>query len=66
MEESELYIGKRVVVRELGIRGEIYESLKSDSSLDRIYGVQLDETAWPKNFVATGVWHCKARDLEPE
>ena len=26
----------------------------------------LDFGAWPKNFVATEVWHCKAEDLIPE
>lgn len=66
MKELELDIGSRVIVRELKAHGYVYESARSDGSLDRIYGVSFDKTQWPKNFVATKVWHCKAVDLDPE
>ena len=63
MEETDLAIGTRVKVAELGVVGTIYESEMPDFGFERIYGVRLDEIAWPKNFVATSVWHCKASEL---
>ncbi len=60
---EKLPIGQRVLVKELGIEGWVYESGMPDSGLDRVYGVQLDEVAFPKNFVATEVWHCTIKGL---
>ena len=62
-----LSIEQRVVVKELNVSGWIYESAMPESGTteaDRIYGVNLDEVAFPKNFVATKVWHCRLDALE--
>lgn len=64
---NKLSIGQRVRVKELGIEGWIYESAHPHwlfSGIERVYGVQLDEVASPKNFVATRVWHCSLGGLE--
>ena len=45
--DNMLPIGQRVLVKELGIEGWIYESGLSGSGIDRIYGVRLDEVAFP-------------------
>jgi hypothetical protein len=63
MEEKDCRIGTRVIIPELNMGGTIYESGIPDYGLDRVYGIQLDKTAFPRNFVATTVWHCKAGEL---
>ena len=57
-----LPILQRVRVVELSVSGHVYEMGTGDSG-HTIYGIRLDETAWPKNFVATEVWHCRREDL---
>ena len=62
-----LPIGQRVLVKEFGIEGWVYESgmpERGTSEADRIYGVRLDKVVFPKNFVATIVWHCSLEELE--
>lgn len=54
---------QKVLVKELNTTGTIYERAIADSG-SRIYGVKLDEIAFPKNFVATEVWHCPSEGLE--
>lgn len=51
-----------VMVSELGISGRVYERGVADSG-HSVYGIVLTETAFPKNFVATNVWHCRREDL---
>ncbi len=63
--QDRLLIGQRVVVLELSTAGHVYERGTADGG-DTIYGIQLDETAWPKNFVATSVWHCPREELKEE
>lgn len=61
-----LPIGQRVLVKELDVEGWIYEGSlpgQLSSGIERIYGVRLDEVAFPKNFVATIVWHCPFKGL---
>ena len=65
MKEQDFKIGTQVLVAELGVTGTIYESGMPDFGLERVFGVRLDKIAFPKNFVATEVWHCKANGLEP-
>ena len=54
----------RVRVKELDATGCIYESAIPIGGGDRVYGVRLDKVAFPKNFIATTVWHCEADKLE--
>ncbi len=54
---------QRVLVKELGVIGTIYERATGDSG-NKIYGVKFDEVVWPKNFVATTVWHCQSEELK--
>ncbi len=59
---SRIAIHSHVYVKELQVRGYIYERGQAEHST--VYGVRLDETAFPKNFVATTVWHCEREGLE--
>ena len=59
-----LPIGTRVLVKELGVEGFIYESAHNRGDSERIYGVKLDKVAFPDNFVATEVWHCPLKELD--
>lgn len=54
----------RVRVIELDAAGYVYESGVGLLLGHRVYGVKLDEVAFPKNFVATIVWHCESEGLE--
>lgn len=64
--DDRLPIGQRVFVDELGMAGWVYESAMSEKGTnwaDRVYGIRLDEVCWPKNFMATEVWHCTLLEL---
>ena len=54
----------RVRVIGLNATGYVYE--RGIDNGHRVYGVRLDEVAFPKNFVATVVWHCECEALAPE
>lgn len=59
---DKLVLLTRVYIPEIEMGGYIYESVlpeKGTGEEDRVYGIMLDETAFPKNFVATKVWHCE-------
>jgi hypothetical protein len=57
-----LLIGTRVLVKELDTPGYVYERGVTDGG-HTIYGIRLDTVAFPKNFVATIVWHCEREEL---
>ena len=64
IEENPKYkLHQRVLVKELGTFGTIYERGIADSG-DRVYGVRLDRTVWPRSGQCTEVWHCEAEGLE--
>ncbi len=52
-----------VLVKELQVGGCIYERGQAEQG-HTVYGVRLDVVAFPKNFVATEVWHCEREGLE--
>jgi len=60
--ENRLPLFTRVYIPEIDASGKIYERGTSDSG-DTIYGVELDEIAFPPNFVATTVWHVERERL---
>ncbi len=52
----------RVFIKELQASGHIYE--RGQDGGHTVYGIRLDDVAFPKNFVATEVWHCERESLE--